>query len=631
MMKKKLRLIDSINAETSVETGSESILAFWAQRTQAEGVYSIPQLVEDRFNQIRADYFAWTFELGQKKVGGKLLTQYLMYDASGPSLYESSRIAEKSPYKSDAIFELFKLRALELLYKEKHCEGLIYEGANPLLKQILSNWCRAQGHSFAVQDASSTGNVQEATRSPLVLFKKLPHLLQALVTLTYRFKKRYLPCWKHGLAKPSQDVPVGPTIVSYFPNVDMQKFKNGEYWSTYWEKLHTVFDSYPGPINWVWYYSDSKQCTYQETLHFRDQCNQKYRGKYRFYVIEDFVTPAVVSRAVWGWLKGAIKILLLKAPKEWFCFKGSKLQFYPLLAEEWKTSFIGKDAIDTILLIELFRKMAQALPAEPWGLYLFEGMAWEQALVSAWQRGGKGQTIGYQHSYLRRSDLRVYSDPRRYVPNLRKSWSRPDKLIVNGSGSYSLMMEADTPKEWVSIGEATRYQSLDQKFKIFSKPLPDRDRSLLVVTGVLKSDTYFQLKLLKKAEELGGLKKYKKVVIKPHPFLPVEGILQELGIRFEVEISAQPVLTLCESLDVAYCANSTGTSFETTWFGLPTICTGTENTMNLHPFFGEPGYRFVNDGQSLAECLENPVALELPQDFFCLDPQFTKWKSLLQG
>ena len=57
-------------------------------------------------------------------------------------------IAIKSPFENDSVYTVFKLRALENLYFERKCSGLIYCGNNKALHQTLQAWCQKMEHPY---------------------------------------------------------------------------------------------------------------------------------------------------------------------------------------------------------------------------------------------------------------------------------------------------------------------------------------------------------------------------------------------------------------------------------------------------------------------------------------------------
>ena len=101
---------------------------------------SIPQKAEEQALSIKKEYLAWVYDLGQYKIKGQTLISFLkIFDNF--SFWWMTKIAAKSPFLSPCIFQVFKLRALEKLYFEKECKGVVYCGNNLDLHEIFKKWC----------------------------------------------------------------------------------------------------------------------------------------------------------------------------------------------------------------------------------------------------------------------------------------------------------------------------------------------------------------------------------------------------------------------------------------------------------------------------------------------------------
>ena len=53
--------------------------------------------------------------------------------------------------------------------------------------------------------------------------------------------------------------------------------------------------------------------------------------------------------------------------------------------------------------------------------------------------------------------------------------------------------------------------------------------------------------------------------------------------------------------------------------------------MNLNPLFGFPGLKFISNPEMLSKELQNPVPVNIPEEYFYLDEDLTRWKKLIQG
>jgi len=170
---------------------------------------------------------------------------------------------------------------------------------------------------------------------------------------------------------------------------------------------------------------------------------------------------------------------------------------------------------------------------------------------------------------------------------------------------------------------------LEANYEKEKKDIKSSGRVLLVVTGAHRFETQMQLSLLIKADKIGGLKKYEKVTVKPHPDLPVDEILTTLKPNFNYTVTSQPLRELWSLADVGYFANSTSGSIEAAYLGIPLIVAGPADNLNLNPLYGLTSVNYVTNSKMLCEELKNPTKINIPDDYFYLDNKMTLWKKLL--
>jgi len=610
--------------------GESQIIVHWAQLNVLEPCISLPQETDKQAEKIKEEYLAWIHGLGRTQINGKTLIASLKV-IENLSYWWMTSIAIKSPFENDSLYTVFKLRALENLYFKKKCSGLIYCGNNKALHYTLQAWCQKMEHPY--KRICLKNKIKTQPKGIRGWLRKSPYWIQALaflmknIFLRYRHVKSISP--ENAKQVQKED---GVTIVSYFPNIDMEKIKRGEYWSRYWEGLHPVLDRLGYKINWVWFYFEGFDYKFEDTISFRDACNQKNSEKNRYFVIEEFLTLDTFLKAIRLYLKIYKKGLSLKEVQREFSFAGSKMNIFPIMEQEWKASFFGNIAIEGALRIALFDYMAKVLPASPWGLFTWENLSWDFALMSAWRRHQKKtKVLAAQHGFFRPFDLRLYSDSRDFSEIEPEAIPLPDTLCANNVEGMSLLKKAGFPQEKIAKTEALRYFGLKGRYQIYKKPLLPENRTLLVIMGITDRENQFQFELLKEAASIGGLKSYKQIWVKPHPALSPDGIKPVYESNIDFIIKDQPLIELWPDVDVVFGAHSTGASWEASWYGIYAITVGAFDSLNLNPLAGLARFRFVTNGLELLEQLKNPQLAEIPEDYFFLNENLELWKKQLQA
>jgi surface carbohydrate biosynthesis protein (TIGR04326 family) len=606
------------------------VVVSWSDMVVPPKIISLPIKTEEQVVNLKTEFLSWLHELGQAEVHGQPLVSHLKI-FNNLSFWWLTSVAEKSPFLCPSIFQIFKLRTLEKIYTDKHCQGLVYHGNSESLHSVLKAWSLDLGHSYKWFPSLTDSSARSSYGFGRKTFQKLPHLLQGIAWLI----NKWFTMWRHvdpvQTGAEERDETSRPTIVTFFPNVHMDQLDKGNFRSKYWEKLHDYLEKEKTPVDWVWFYFGSKDLSFEKLLKLKDKCNQKSNSNQRYFLLEEFLGYGGLWKSFFLYLKLRRKALGLNHLYKAFCFPGSKINFFSIMEDDWNHSLFGIGAIEKIIWSVMFDSMAQKLPASPWGLYTWENQTWERALVSAWKRHRtKSRVVGYEHSSIRLMDLRLFSDKRTYNGKGVEEFPVPDMLGINSSKGMKWMRESGYPSHKITRIEALRYFGLSGKYGCFKKPAELSGRKLLMVVGILPEEARFQIQLLKQADEQEGLGRYDKVWIKPHPGLALDPILKELKPNFKFTIATQPIVELMAQADVVYCSNSTGASLEAAWLGVPLIILAAIDSMNLNPLFGFPDQSFVKDCAGLISALENPRVVEMLDDYFFLDEDLHSWKNLLK-
>lgn len=601
------------------------VVAYWSRLTAAGAAFSIPALVEHTALDIRREYLAWVHDLGNVPVKGRPLKEFLFLEDPDLSAWWLSIIADKAPLNSPAIYQAFKLRALEKLYIEQACTELVYCGRDPRLHRTLKIWCGGLGHLYRWLKGTSQPE-RRATPARPRWVRKLPHLAQAMAFLMWELCTRYVPTWLRGrrLAPATSDTDQA-LIVTYFPNIDLEQARQGRLRSAYWGHLHNLIDELPVTPNWIWIHGDTDQCNFRQALSWRDLFNAHPTRKDRHFVLEDFATPKVLLDAVRSYVRLYVRGLALKAVRHRFVLPDSTLNFYPLFEREWKSSLFGMAAIRGLLFRALFDSMIRQLPAQRWGLYIWESQPWESALLAAWRRYQNGPIIGHQHATMMPLELRAICDPRTYREKGRAARPFPDVLAINGRGALDLLRQVHYPEDRLAVVEALRYPRLSRR----GSREDGGPGTLLVIGGYLESEAALLLRVLNEAANAIRLAGYSRIRIKGHPFGPARMLSPNLPLTLAYELVSEPLDRLWRDADFAVIANSTSAAVEALYAGVPIAICESEDNLNLSPLYGHPAVQFVASGPELAAVLAAARCALLPADYFLISERPKSWKDLL--
>jgi len=590
-------------------------VAAWRAHRVPAGVVSIPAEVERCAEELRDEYVRWIGQLGETEIRGRSIRSHLQLWPDF-SFWWMTLLAEKASFKTAAIYVVFKLRALERVYRDRACQGVLYAGDDPVAERVLRQWCHSLGEPFEyVRRGRAT---RDNTGRPR-LSDRLPHVVRALGYLAWRWRSAYR------IARRVEADPIAgaATMVTWVPNIDLDRARQGRFWSRYWEDLHDVLDTLQVRVNWLCLYVDSGQASLGETVDLLGACNERKPDKYQYCLLEQFASPRVIAGAFTIWLKVCLRRVTLRPARAAFHMPGSTLNFFPALADDWHSSLCGIAAIDGALLVALFEEAAKRFAPSPWALYVWENQAWEHAAIAAWRKHGVRRIVGVQHATLPPLDLRPFVDPRERSASDGSARPTPDRIAVNGSGARELLARAGFPPEQLFETEALRYGHLMNA----RQRRAAAESILLVVTGYLGEEVARQFAVLNEAASAGALDGW-RVVIKAHPMCPIDAILRRLPLRFPHELTDEPLTALWVDARAAFTSNSTSAALEGLQRGVPTAICGPGDGLNLSPAFGR-SVPMVSTADDLVRFLKEPRTVEWPRDYFVLDRGLPRWRALL--
>ncbi len=601
----------------------------WDSFEESQGVFSIPKIVEEDVLELRSEYLNWTANLATASFNGATLSEHLCTELlDGGSYWWQTLIADKSPYKTKAVYDVLRIRVIEKKFISGNYRHLVYIGSNKKVAQVLSKWLRQQRHSFKWTRTKSEN--KSALQGIDKVYQSLPLIFQALLYLVHIVMKR-LRFSNHVKPDPS----AACTIVTYFPGIDLKKADHDEFYSNYWGSLHDLIQQEKIPVNWVWMYSNMRQLSYKESVHFQSRLNASaaYKGS-RFLFLEDFIGIRSFCKGLFFYGKLLYKKNFLTKAHEFFSFPGSQLNFFPLLKNDWDETFVGHTAINNSMQMSAFNEMSKKLPAQTnLIIYVWENQPWEQCLLTIRNKLHQAFFVGSVHTPANCAlyNLKVFPGNAMEIEGGKERRLVPDLLAAPGNQSRQMLVNGGWEASRVETFEALRYIASLQPIESVSEKNAQAGYNLLVVTGSIQTETEIQIGLLSLAEKKGALKKFSQIIIKPHPLIPVEYMVEKANFTIPNTIVYQPLSTLWGNSHVVYTSNSTSVSLEAVYHGIPVIIVGASGNLNINSLFGTDDVEFIHSVDELCEKLSlYPFEVKPKKDFFELNPALSKWAGLFR-
>lgn len=635
------------NAEDR-DTEPNTLIAHWSGFSESVDHISVEAELHKRLLQIRAEHMRWAYECGMMTMEGEKRTfaQKLECGAT-PSMWWTSLIYERHPRLSPNLFPVYKLRCLEMLLLERRIASLELRGGDRILKKTLAKLCETMGIGFT---ARGTGKIKSDKNLTKRIYECFPAPIRAVV--------RYI----HWLMTVRSLMPVPDAkkirgrsrtdalIVSYFPNIDLKAAAGGRYISRYWEALHTLLNKEAaredprGPhfVHWLFIRFPAPELNLRQCLKLCSKFADNGKDGASFNYLEEFLTIPDLGKSLWRWLKVSATSFVLERKFAANChFTGSKLDFWPYFREQWAESMRGWRCLERCLQNTAFRNYFKISGQRRWVLFPLENCPWERMLTEAARIEAYNTPVyGAQHSIIRPADFRYFDDPGTFSTK-ECALFQPDIFGANGQSAQKQWMENGMPHERLKLLEALRYQYLIQQGQPVEKadsilppapgePLELPGQRLLVLTSFFAEETEAHLSLLRQALEAGALAKW-RVIIKPHPYLPVEEWRDKLpsSLSAKVEIIGTPLSLALSEGGLVWTSNSTTAALEAALKGLPLMVMLPKNDFDLCPIQNIPGLFRTGTLADVKKGLAGQPIPVLPENYLDLQPGLEQWRLLL--
>jgi surface carbohydrate biosynthesis protein (TIGR04326 family) len=594
----------------SYETGSRN------------NVISLPRLVEDNAESLRAQYLEWIYKLGETKIKGKRIVDHLEI-RPGFSFWWMTILAQKCTYAlSPQIYQAIRLLALEKALCLKDVQKIKIVTADRLLTRELKEWCSFKGIKIKVEIKKS---FQWAPLHYFSFFLVLKKILFGLLTIALFYIRRF-PAQNEFKSRKGGQINgvMFFDILAHFNKIlaDKGKFESG-----YWTKLPALMKELDLRANWAHlFYKHHQTPNMQEAINSVKGLNQDSIGPH--LLIDQYLSIRCLRQTIYDYI-----ILILR----WFTLQlpicnpaGSNFSFRNIMGNDWDNSFLGQFPAGTLCHLNMFESFVKAMPHQRMGVYIQENQPWEFALIHAWRTAGHVSIIGTPHTTIPFWDLRYFSDKRISANYKKNKLPAPDFCALNAPSAFSVfnkMLNSDSRLKKV---EALRYinanASCSHDKRLIQKNAKQKKNVVLVGTDLFDSNTLIQLNWL--SEAMLELPISLKIIIRPHPASEFSAKKFPL---WQSRVDRSCLECLLKRVDVIFSSNSSSIAVDGIIAGKRIITMLNPNTLNFSPLRGVLGNVFVC---SPAELRKRLLLISRKKSFqknnyFYRDGSLKKWKFLL--
>jgi len=622
---KKNKIVKLILWDTSTKPVDNNCdLYTWSGYSEKNNIKSLLRYVDSNGIQFRGSYIRWIHELGESKIKGKPIVDYLSID-NKTSLWWLTSFVEKSPWKSPLIIDAVRLIALEDLLKKSSYTSFELVSSNRNLHKVLSSLCAKLNIVYEWTKLESSSRKFLSLR---FLFDKLPYFLQALVTLCIHIRKNWAfrNTKKYNWSSKKKSI----FICSQFSHLDKEACQTGDFYSHLWENLPELLHNKGYKINFIHHYLRSNEANNPlEALELINKFN-KFEDRNDFHCfLYSYLSFGLAYKVLKLSLKFNFKSWHISDIKKSFSPDGAYLNLWPIMKENWYSDLCGSASVINCLWLLLFDKALKEIPYQECGLFLCENQSWEKALIYAWNKHKHGRLFGVAHSTVRFWDLRYFVDNRTIMSSEKCSLPRPDLTVLNGKLAMQSYKDFGSLDNSLTECEALRYGYLD-KLNLNPRSITNKDDSkkVLILGDYMPKSTIKMLELLESSSSnIQGEYQY---TLKPHPNFIVKSSDYPI---LNLDISMKPLVEIMDEFDIAYSGNLTSAALDAHLSGMPVIVAFDDEAFNFSPLRKQNGVSFVSNSKELEVALlnlnRNETIQPNPKDFFCLNHDLSKWSELL--
>ena len=554
---------DNKNVSSIVNSNSKVIFLDKVQKGYDNQFFLIKKLQDDsdilrnKFIKLQEVVFTQIQHLVKKDEDYKYLLTNLFFEAA--------------PYKSDLIYNFFKLNIIIDYIKENKIKKLFLVNVTEDIKNFFIT--NSQKLSYYVETISSKQN------SLSLKFQLLRSPLGALLShIFFEFKKK-----KNKIS--IQNSKSRKVVLTSYPGHSFNK----EFSSNYFADVSASLNKDYG---WLFMYHGDISKLYEENKLIKSNVNS-------FGFLDSYFSLINFKEILIDYFRIKKKLKLIKL-KNLFVFE--KVDYLDLIKNDWLMS-ISVVLINTLIFEKKFKNFFKKNSSIKEIIYLMEYQPWEFML----------NKIAHKHNVVTKATIHSILRPNFMNYSCSKLihsfYYNPSYVGANNENSRNRFLKNGfNPSQIINI-EAQRYNYLIQNNDTSSKKRLNKKTSILISTSINFKET----KELLETFFLSNTK-FEKVYIKEHPHMPVKQIIESSFDGFpSYELIMGSVQDAFQYSDIVYVTNSSSVLLESVLSKKHTVSLISLSTLPMPAINNAPNLYFVEDEKSLStklNQLNNSVDLD---------------------
>ena len=577
--------------------------------------HSIPDLVEENAERLRAEYLDWLHGLSQILVDGSTVTDLLAI-RKGLSFWWMTIPSLHSLEVNSSIFTAVRLLVLDELAIHRSISEMKVVGADDCLAKILRVWASARKINLSFDGATSTTTLARRTH------RAIPMLGAAWVAVMgiRRIRKRRRLDRNQGI---SGEI----AFIDYFVAPNVQEISTGDFLRRYWGTLSTKYPKFFGrsiymhvPITGA---SSVESKQVRALMAFSQAQNSEPHQ-----LIGHQISVNAFCKSVWMYLSLARRLVRVNRVLSDQNQTPREIALWQSINVEKRNFFWGAESMLNCIWVNVFEELLEDRQHIPLGFYLFENQPWEFALITAWRNAGHGDLFGVSHTTMLPWDLRYFKGKQTMDARVKSNqMPSPTKILINGSLMHKAALKGHYPDEFLLQVESLRYESHPHK------PATMCDSSklkLLLLGDYSPRSTAHMLKTL--TQSVSEITERFEIIFRPHPGNLNSNMHHDLGIE---ESTFRNIYEAINWADAVLCGSSSSSALDVVLSGQRPIVINSGQGFNCNPFNSTSYADCVSTPDGLRNILLNTFQAErtfvTPDETFVdTNSELPKWKFLLE-